>query len=385
VEALAAARQTRARLLSSIASSERLADLDPETRTRWTLAVTRYREERRRLDAEGAHDWELATSELVRITAARSEGLVRLRAALDDALALLPRSEVHLTPIESIEDTLLFVTTLRTGAVVFVTSDRTGVRAVRPEVRANDGRTAVAERILEAVRPELEGARSIRVVTSADLACLDIHAAALDGGPPLGLRVPVTYGADLGGAEAPRARSAAALVVSDTRDDLPLARDEGKTAAFNLARAGTIVHLSGAHAHGAAVHDALASATLLHYAGHAEMLDGELALPLAGGGRLTASDVLALPSVPEHIVLSACEAGRIEPSGLALGMGLVQAFLERGARDVLAPSRRVRDGLAYALATALSGWHSADLLRAVQHTAATRPDEDWAAYRVWRR
>lgn len=222
-------------------------------------------------------------------------------------------------------------------------------------------------------------------MTSADLACLDIHAGSLDDGPPLALRLPVTYGADLGDVAAPQASSKTALIVSDTRDDLPLARDEGEIAASNLMDAGTTLHLSGARAHGAAVHDALASASLLHYAGHAEVLDGELVLPLAGGGRLTASDVLALPSAPAHVVLSACEAGRIEPSGLALGMGLVQAFLERGASAVLAPSRPVRDELAYALGAALSGWSLDDLLHAVQQLAASRPHDDWAAYRVWRR
>jgi cellulose synthase operon protein C len=384
-EALEVGRRARARLLSSVASIGRLAALGPGARGRWEDAVQRYREERRRVDAEGARDWELATSELVAATAARRESLARLRAALDTAMAALPGGEVQLPP-EPARSTLLFVTSLRAdaGAVVFVGADG-DVRAVRLALGATEERRHVARRIVAAAAPELARAARVRIVTSADLACLDLHAEALGDGPALGLRVPVIYGADLGEAPTPSVGSGAALVVSDTRHDLPLARDEGALAAARLGRHVPVVHLSGARAEGSAVHEALGRATLLHYAGHAEEHDGEISLPLAGGGRLTASDVLALPSAPERVVLSACEAGRVDPRGLALGMGLVQAFLERGAREVLAPSRRVRDQDARDLAAALGRWDSADLSRAVQLLAAASPDADWAAYRVWGR
>ncbi|HVJ94900.1 MAG TPA: CHAT domain-containing protein [Labilithrix sp.] len=386
-DALEVARRARARLLAAASAVDRISELDAASRERWSLAIARFREERKKLESEGEHDWELATRELVRVREARSESLGRLRSAFDEALAGLRAPEVTFAPFGSADETVLFATTLRDGVAAFVATGE-GVRAAHVEGKASSDVATLTAEIALAARAELERARNVRIVTSADLSCLDFHTVPVGVGEPLGLRANVSYGLDLGDAVgASEARTPLALVVSDTRDDLPLARDEGALATAKLGNLshGTVRYLSGATAQGPAVRDALALATLFHYAGHAEELDGELVLPLAAGGRLTPADVLALPQGPLRVVLSACEAGRVDPRGLALGIGLVSAFLERGASEVIAPSRRVRDDLARDLAEALTTWDSGDFDRSLRELARTRPDADWGAYRVWRR
>jgi tetratricopeptide (TPR) repeat protein len=384
-EALAAGRAARARLLSSVASLERLAELPVEARERWVEAVQRFRAERQKLDAAGAHDWELATSELVRVKSERAESILRLRAALDDAIVALPRSNGELEAFGVNDDVSVFAMTLRQGGVVFV-GDARGVRAPRIDLAPKAAHPDIARAILSAASPDVERARTVRVVTSADLACADVHAERLPNGVPLGLSARVTYGMDVRPTSREIVRPRRALVVADTRDDLPLARDEGTLVASTLAPTVDVVHLGGARASSIAVQDALSTATFFHYAGHADELNGELFLPLAGAGRLTTHDVLALPLSPERVVLSACQAGRVQPSGLALGMGLVQAFLEKGASEVLAPSRPVKDELALALARALVATpESTDFGAAIALLARTRATVDWSAYRIWRR
>jgi tetratricopeptide (TPR) repeat protein len=385
-EALAVARTARVRLLSSVASIDRIAALPREAHARWVAAVDRYRAERRLLDAAGAHDWELATSELVRAQREREGGLARLHAALDEAMVALPRASIELPPFTVGAGASLFAMTLREGAVVFV-GDARGLRAARIDLAAAtaEPRTELARAIVAAASPEIARATSLRVMTSADLACADVHAQPLGDGRPLAVTKRVIYGLDLARGGEPPARARRALVVSDTRDDLPLARDEGALVAASLEGTSGVVHLSGARATGDAVHEQLATATIFHFAGHASNAQGDLFLPLAGGARLTTSDVLALPMSPERVILSACEAGRIQPSGLAVGMGFVQGFLERGASEVLAPTRPVKDDLALALARAVVASERADLASALATLAAAPGALDWSAYRIWGR
>ena len=142
-----------------------------------------------------------------------------------------------------------------------------------------------------------------------------------------------------------------------------------------LARTIDVAHLSGAQASSAAVQDALSTATLFHYAGHSDEVSGELFLPLAGGGRLTTSDVLALPLSPERVILSACQAGRVRPSGLAIGMGLVQAFLENGASEVIAPTRPVKALELPELTRIAAGPSSPEIFASQSRTGADRVAE----------
>lgn len=386
-EALDLARAARVRLLTSVVSLDRIDSLPPEARARWEAAVARYRAERKKLDAEGARDWEKASSELLRVRAERDEALTRIRAALDDAMLEMPRAPNATLPPFGTTDATLFAMMTRTGAVVFIARKETAsLRVVRLDALRD--RSSATQAIIGAAADDLarlESGSTVRIVTSADLACLDLHAEPLPSGAPLVTSMRVVYGLDLPSSVAPKPRPERVLVVSDSRDDLPFARDEGRLVAESFTRSGRATeHLSGRSASGPAFHDALQRATVLHYAGHAFDAEGDLVLPLADGARFTVADALALPMSPERVTLSACTAGRITPSGVALGMGLVQAFLERGAREVLAPTRPVRDEIALALAHALVDGN-ADLARSIARLREQHPNDDWAAYRVWGR
>lgn len=383
-EALSVARSARTQVLASLASVDGVAALAPADRARWTLAIERYRSERRSLDAASKRDWELATSELREVEHARAEALGRLRASLDSALAALPRSSPpSQAPLSGPDETALFAMTGRSELLLFVSEGR-ALRAARLPLDARATSTDVARALARAGTPELERAPAVRIVTSADLACVDVHAEPVAGGAPLGLAARVTYGMDLG-EQGSAPRETRALVVSDTRDDLPLARDEGRMIAAHLQGAMPVIHLGGKLATATAVLDELGRATVFHYAGHSRRVEDELVLPLAFTGQLTISDILALPVSPERVILSACEAGRVRPNGLAVGVELVQAFLERGAREVLAPTRPVQDRVALKLAEALSAQAGPrDLGAALAHLGA-EPGNDWAAYRIWGR
>ncbi len=382
-DALAAARTARTQVLANLASFEGVAVLSPGDRQRWTAAIERYRSERRALDAASGRDWELATSELGEVQRTRAEALGRLRAALESAMATLPRAIPSPKPLAGPGETTLFAMTARSDLLLFV-GEGAALRAARVALDARASPAEAAQALVRAGAPELDRAQAVRIVTSADLSCVDLHAEPVASGAPLGLSARVTYGMDLG-EEAPTARDARGLVISDTRDDLPLARDEGQMVATQMQARMPVVHLGGKGATAAAVLDELGRATLFHYAGHAREIDDELVLPLASAGQLTTSDILALPASPERVILSACEAGRVRPNGLAVGLGLVQAFLKKGAREVLAPTRPVHDRLALTLAEALAGQNGAvDFGAALARLGAT-PGGDWSAYRIWRR
>ena len=377
-EALDVAREARVRLLLGMTAIDRIPSLPAEARQRWSAAVERYRTERTALDTAGVRDWELATSELEKVQSDRAENLKRLRAALDDAMAILPKRDVELSPLASRVDAAVFATTLRNDAVVFVEGPN-GLRSARITLGSDPG-----ESIVRAASPEVERASTVRVVTSSDLACADVHAQRLSNGRRLASSARVIYGLDLPEAEAPRNRAKRALVVSDSRSDLPLARDEGTLLASSLQGSFDVVHLSGKNA-STAVSSELSKAAVFHYAGHAVERDGDLVLPLAGSTELTTSDVLALPTSPERVTLSACQAGRVSPSGITMGLGFAQAFVERGAVEVLAPTRPVKDDLALALARALVASKTQDFAAALATLAETNPDSDWSAYRIWGR
>ena len=180
---------------------------------------------------------------------------------------------------------------------------------------------------------------------------------AMAGKAPEALRGRVlSYGLDVPGApetSAPPERRSA-WVVLDPERDAQATRESGPAIAKGLAEAG--FRVSTLRAEGAtlaAIKEALSSpeTTLFHYGGHGVQVgaDGlEAHLRLAGGEKLTAKDILALPRVPPWVVLLGCETGR--PSSEDAGLGLAQAFLLRGARVVVASDRPVRDATAAAVA-----------------------------------
>lgn len=184
------------------------------------------------------------------------------------------------------------------------------------------------------------------------------------------------------------------LVVADPQGNLPSARREASAVLQALegrTPAGSVSTLLGAQATSPEVRRALAGASWLHYAGHAAFAVDDpwrSELPLAGGGRLSIGDVLALPRAPAVVALFACESGRTDAR--AEGIGLAQAFLVAGSRAVFAATRPVADELAAELASQMYGnvvasppTQPANLLRRAQLALRSRGDRrDWGAFRV---
>ncbi len=106
----------------------------------------------------------------------------------------------------------------------------------------------------------------------------------------------------------------------------------------------------------------------------------ESALSLARGTRLTSTDVLALPRVPEAALLSACDAGRGT-------FGIARALLLAGTRRLVAPTRPIGDAAALAFTrgsyTALAGDRDmASATRTAQLARRAQGDPSWSAMRV---
>ncbi|KYF91717.1 hypothetical protein BE20_13915 [Sorangium cellulosum] len=183
-------------------------------------------------------------------------------------------------------------------------------------------------------------------------------------------------------------------MVADPQRDLPAARREADAVAAALEGQGRAVErLSG----GVATHAAVASAleqpgiALFHYAGHGFFggIDGwDSGLPLAGGGQLAVSDILALRRAPAQVVLSGCDTARTgaAPGARGLGLGLAQAFLVAGAGSVIAATRPVDDALAERMMVALVAAGQEDpgaqLREATLAALRATPSSDWASFRA---
>jgi CHAT domain-containing protein len=79
------------------------------------------------------------------------------------------------------------------------------------------------------------------------------------------------------------------------------------------------------------------------------------ALLLSDGSALSLADVLGQDRMPREVVLSACESAVTGAKGVAVGLGLAQAFLLRGTASVVATSEPVDDRVARAFAHAFYG------------------------------
>ena len=129
--------------------------------------------------------------------------------------------------------------------------------------------------------------------------------------------------------------------------------------------------------------------TLLHFAGHGSFGQDAWSarLLLARRGGLAARDIVLLPTVPDEVLMSACEGSRSADTAVE-GLGLAQAFLIAGAEGVLAADRPVSDAGAAAYSEAVVGlrWSGSSLGSAhAEAVEALREagSEDWSAFRYW--
>jgi CHAT domain-containing protein len=141
------------------------------------------------------------------------------------------------------------------------------------------------------------------------------------------------------------------------------------------------VTLAGDAATTAAVRDLATRADVLHIAAHGvhnsenplfsylELADG----PLFG------HEFQAVPRLPAHVVLSACELGLAGSRAGCEPLGMTAALLHAGARSVVAGVARIGDETAFAVGTAHhSGLHrglspAAALAAAISEAAEDQP------------
>lgn len=203
----------------------------------------------------------------------------------------------------------------------------------------HEPRDELSARIAKVAAPMLAGAPRVQLHIHRSLAALP-----LDRSLGALLGVPIAFAVDAPRRPAPACRGdRRALLVSNPQHNLWAASDTARLVEADLTRRGLRVdRLDGAAATRAAIEAGLADpcTAVFHYDGHGAAGYGgpagampdrtDDALVLAGGDLLTAADVLALPHVPDRVVLNGCTTAAPE------GLGLAQAFLLAGAAQVIA-------------------------------------------------
>lgn len=400
-EAIATARAARARVIAGLARTARVEGLSAADRGEWEKALGAYREARAVIDAEAKNDWKLTRADAVRARGAREKKETELRAALDAAFALFAGSGTKkAAPLEPLPKDALTLTfhPVRRGWVGLASDGTTASSFLVAKLPAMDDLASAASLLLEPVHAQLARATRLRVLPYGSLRGIDFHALPFEGAP-LVEKLPIEYPLDLARTRPIRVDVSGllplALVVADPTLDLAKARAEADGVAGALRDAGTfrVEVLAGRDATSTTVLAGLLNATHLHYAGHGVFagLEGwESALPLAGGGHLAVSDVLATHAVPMRIVLSGCETARSGAEAPSESLGLAQAFVIAGADFVIAPVRRVDDAIAAKTSAALYGTlaqaSAVDAAKALRDAQNARrrdaPDSDWSAFRV---
>ncbi|MEP7120307.1 MAG: CHAT domain-containing protein, partial [Byssovorax sp.] len=391
-EALDVARTARARALAIEQGPSRVGGLAPRDRARWDEAIARYQRERERLDRETDGDWRLAAARLDAARERRSAARARADAALDDAASILAERPITPSALAAPREGELVLAFFPAGAGRYhlFAAERGEVTERLLTDPSGASPDALAARILAPVADAIDRARRLRVLAYGPFHQIDLHALPFRGGPLLA-RIPVEYGLDLPRVDPPPRRDRA-LVVADTRDDLPAARAEAASVALALGGAFRIASLPGETATRPALLAGLARADLFHFAGHgvfAGATGWDSGLELAESGRLTLGDVLAQPRVPARVVLSGCETGRTLDHARGADLGMAHAFLAAGAQAVIAAVRPIDDRVAGELAAALyqgaatDGWDLVEALRVAELEVRDRaPERDWAAYRI---
>lgn len=226
--------------------------------------------------------------------------------------------------------------------------------------------------LIEPFQSQIERARRIRILADRTFRGAHLHALSWKG-KPLHLSVPVAFGVE-GFAPPPAAPAAPgpyALLVSDPTSDLAGASASSSATFAAVSALGfRVVQLSGKEARKEAIAALLQDPNLglFHYDGHGHFAgrDGTGAALDLADGPLTVLDVLALRRAPPYVVLSGCDTGQEEGAGLAL------AFLERGAREVVAAIAPVHDEQASLLARGLYTGGAAGPSRALDLVSALR-------------
>jgi tetratricopeptide (TPR) repeat protein len=389
--AMRAARRARARAIVSMQRLGRIEGLDAVARAALDEAMERYRKVRLELGDALARRWEVAAEALaahdLRIDALRK----RSDAAVAAAFSTLdePRWDEQRKRLPGEMVLNFFPQPDGRSHWCFVADDdaTTVVELAAPNGSSPE---ALRDALLGPLGDRLAAARSLRVLAHGAWQAIDVHALPWNGRPLLAT-LPVHYGLDLSGGaqslvEPAPVQVRTALIVADTRNDLPHARREGAAVGKALSPAWNVRALVGEDATRDAITQALPGAGLLHYAGHGALREDRLAseLQLAAEDALTVGDILALKAVPPWVVLSGCATARTRDDAPIADLSLAAAFLAAGAHFVIGTTRPVRDTTGAELAPLLyaqsTDWVPDESLRRAQLALYAQSD-DGAAYR----
>lgn len=398
--ALDVARHARSRVLRRLAHADRLANLPPDRRARWERLLMEYQTMRQALEDRARDDWKLPADRLFAEREDRKRQAETAKRLLDQAFLVL--GDLENRPPEAAPppprpgELTLTYHPLASEWVGFA-AEGTTVTARRFTLPPGSlSRPAeLARHLLLPFQASIERAERVRILAGGLLQKVDFHALPFDGDVLLA-RVPVAYGLDLPvSAERMRTPGRRALLVADPRDDLPGALEEIRAARTFLTSGGhpwAIEELRSEEASAAAVRRRLATADLFHFAGHGTFSGfgaWESSLLLAGETRLTLGDLLALDRVPASVILSACETGRSPAATPVESLGLAQAFLLAGSREVVASTRPADDRTVPGFVAELyRQWgREPDSAAALQHAQLAwrrgNPQADWASFRLF--
>jgi tetratricopeptide (TPR) repeat protein len=377
-DALRVARWTRSAELAQASKVDRLAHLPAAAQRRWDDAIGSYRRIRKEIEHEAENDWTVARADLSGLRERRRLRAEQARGALDQAYRWLVEDGGDLGALSLSNPAAgeMYLSFFPGPVGWFVLAARPGSIVARPFEESELGSPAGAARVLARFDSELATTRRLRLFPYGASDRIDWQATSWRG-RPLIASLEVEYGLDVAPARAPSPGERrqergvpdppGALVVADPNGDLPSAVAEVNAVERTLATTWKVVRLEGAAATRDAVLAGLSHARIFHYAGHAEVdpsVELSSALVLRGEARIQLGDLLALPSVPELAVLSACDAARTADQHPSL-MGLGQAFVAAGARAVIAPTRPIGDAFAKAFAlefySALQGESGAEV------------------------
>jgi cellulose synthase operon protein C len=364
-EAVAVARRSRARARRPIGRAAALAQLPPLAREQWTRELKHYDELARAMADDLTSLWRLPEDERDAIVRRHAELRRGMRAHLDAAYAVLGSAPVGETgetwPANG--ELWLVYHPFREGWIGFAVGQDRVLASEIVRAPQRESKQGASARLLMPFAGSIEKANAVEVLAMGDLDAVPFHALPWKG-DDLIAALPVSYRLDTSTSKAEThsgIQQTMALVVANpaTADaslaSLESAEQEGEDVAAALRSIGwTVDLLSGAGATRSQVIRSLAGADWFHYAGHGESGGGwDSGIALAGEARLDVRDVLALPRVPNTVVLSGCRTGTIDRRVAAGGEHLASAFLLAGSRLVIATSKDLDDAAALRFSRAL--------------------------------
>lgn len=381
--AVAARRAANRQLLTSVLGVRRAA-LGERPGSRLETELHRARTIRDQLALLRTQAWSLPADRVAEHVA-MEQSVARLwRTILSSALGQLWRDEFAFQLREPGPGTVhLTLFPIRDGWAIVATRDD---ETVASALRSGPGDLETAGALLTAIRDSVVGARQVVIVATGAMAEIPIARASI-GDQQLGLALPLVHGHDLATSSASR-EAGPLVVVADPAGTLVHARREADNVARRFADA---IVLSRERIARERLEHWSAKAGLLYLTGATQPASlgwrGH-GVSLAGGELWTAGDVLGLAAVPPRVVLSACSAGAARDDHGGAALGLAQAFVGRGALEVLAPTEQVDDDFAAKLGIRVAHHFVEHRSLAVAlHRARLDLQDDgpWWAFRVFAR